>query len=135
MRLLALFVLTVAFGAAVFAAAAKASKPIFIGPAPTPDFVAETSCPFPVLVHTAVNKEVSKMFGDGKVIVTGSLKQTVTNLVNGKSETYNVSGPLTITPNADGTTTFRFEGRTGLLLPAGALGPGAPACSSSPQAR
>lgn len=121
-----LVLIGVALAAAASAAAASAAKPLFVGPTPTADFVVADSCPFPVLVHNLVNNQVAKVFGDGSVIVTGSLKDRVTNLSSGKSIELDVSGPSFHRPNADGTTTHRYEGLTEFYPPRGALGPGSP---------
>jgi hypothetical protein len=122
----AVFVLLGLALAAVFMPpAASAAGPTFVRLS-SADFVVSDSCPFPVLVHNVVDNRVAKVFGDGRVIVTGSLKDRVTNLDTGKSEEINVSGPSFTTPNPDGSTTYRFEGLTEFIPPPGFLGPGSP---------
>jgi len=118
--------LTLAIGAAASVPAALAAKPLFIRVTPTNDFVVPDSCPFPVLVHNLVTNQVVRIFGDGSSIVTGSLKDRVTNLETGKSEDVNVSGPAFRTRNPDGSTTYRYEGLTEFFPGPGALWPGSP---------
>jgi hypothetical protein len=121
-----IILLSLALGAAFLAPAASATKPVFIGPSPTPDFIVPDSCAFPVLVHILVNNEVTKVFSDGSSLTTGSLKVQVTNLTSGKSEDINASGPGSITPNLDGTATLKGEGLTLFFPSPGFLGPGSP---------
>jgi len=78
-------------------------------------------CPFPVEVVTLANKEkVLTFFGkDGaatRQIVTGTFKVRLTNLENGTTLAENISGPVFVTPNADGTATITLGGRSLLYL-------------------
>ena len=70
--------------------------------------------PVPVLVTATSDNEVSKNFYQNgqliRVITTGSLKLTLTNLVTGKTISENISGPGTLTLNPDGSGTLVARG-------------------------
>jgi hypothetical protein len=69
---------------------------------------------FEVLVAATTDNEVSKDFYENgqlvKVITTGSLKLTLTNLTSGKTISENVSGPGFATINPDGSVTVIVTG-------------------------
>jgi hypothetical protein len=113
---------------AAFAIAAPASaRPPSHGPAgDIPDFTIDGACPFPVLVHTPVNRERATTLYDAggnpvKTIITGALFATLTNLDSGSWVDLNVSGPLVI-DEIDGSMAFTghslgwFDGTPGLRL-------------------
>lgn len=74
-------------------------------------------CPFPVVLDTVVNGEFSKTHQDGVTIVTGRLVVRVTNQETGASRTYNVSGPVRITPESGTTLVVELMGRSILTDP------------------
>jgi hypothetical protein len=79
-------------------------------------------CGYPIHVDIPVNREYAKPSAqpDGTQIlhVTGALVWTLTNTVNQKSVTVNVSGPGTITYSPDGQhVSVDLTGRTILLAP------------------
>jgi len=70
--------------------------------------------PVPVLVTATTDNEVSKSFYQNgqliRVITTGALKLTLTNMVNGKTISENIGGPGTLTLNPDGSGTLVVRG-------------------------
>jgi hypothetical protein len=87
-----------------------------------PDFAPFTlsgRCAFDVQVSQLVNREVTTTFSDGRLVTTGALKVRLANLSpGGRSIDVNVSGPVTYTPNGDGSFTGIFRGRS-LIFPNG----------------
>jgi len=73
-------------------------------------------CAFDVQVAQLANNEVATTFTDGRQTVTGTLKVRLSNLSTGRFIDVNVSGPVTYTPNGDGTFTATFRGRS-LIFP------------------
>jgi hypothetical protein len=123
--LLAAVVGVVAIG--LFAQAAFADPPVRVPPAPVPDFTVPDSCAFPVLVHTDTNKEVTTVFSNGRVLVTGALKGTLTNLDDPtKSIQVNIPGPGTFTATADGGSLLTASGPWLIFFSPDQLGPGTP---------
>jgi hypothetical protein len=57
------------------------------------EFGAGQLCPFPVSLVGRDGQVVRTTLPDGTEILTGPFVVTITNLVNGRSETFNVSGP------------------------------------------
>ena len=95
---------------------------------PAEDFVISGSCGFDVGVHTLQNNEYMTVFENGRSLVTGVLKERLTNLSDpSKSIDVNVSGPGTFTPTPDGGFVLRAEGRWLFWFAAGDLGAGSPA--------
>jgi len=82
----------------VAAPLAQAGKPMRT-PAPASDFTDATTCGFAVNVHFTVNGQSAITFDDGRVLLAGPLAAEFS--ANGKSLTFNISGPATITPTAD----------------------------------
>jgi hypothetical protein len=82
-------------------------------------------CPFAVSIDSVSINEKATIFSDGRVIVTGSSFERITNLDSGKSVVVNVSGPFTAT-NANGVYTFMATGRNLFGFRTGDLGPGQP---------
>jgi hypothetical protein len=74
-------------------------------------------CPFTVVFGTVVNGEFAKTHQNGTTIVTGRLVVQVTNQETGASKTYNVSGPVRITPETSTTEVVEFLGRSLLTDP------------------
>jgi len=54
-------------------------------------------CGFPVMVKPVVDRGIIKTYSDGHVMITGALKESMTNLSNGHQVTINTSGPVRIT--------------------------------------
>ena len=76
------------------------------------------SCAFPVTQHILTNNEYVLIFtGDHAAIVTGSLRAFITNDITGKGIYVNISGPVFIAANADGSTTVTLAGRSTIFLP------------------
>jgi hypothetical protein len=110
----------------VLAPGALANPPTHIPAGPIPDFTLTDSCKFPVLVHVDTNNEVNTTFSDGRTLVTGSLKVTLTDVTNSKSIHVNISGPGTFTPLPNGETLQRSVGRWLFFFSPNQLGPGTP---------
>jgi hypothetical protein len=99
------------------APSATADKPI-IEPAPFGEFTGQYCEDFLVRVRETTNRGAAKIFSDGSVIITGTLKVDVTNLETGKTISLNISGPAMF--SSDGTTlvgvgTWLFFGEAGFL--------------------
>jgi hypothetical protein len=80
--------------AAIMVPAAAASKPV-IEPLPAEDFTLPTDiCGFEVAVDILANKEKAITFGDGRTMITGTLKVRLTNLDDPtRSLALNIPGP------------------------------------------
>jgi hypothetical protein len=119
--------LAVATVAALSAPAAFAEKPIRQPPVPVADFTIPDSCSFAVGVHADTNKEVTKTFSDGRTLVTGAFKFTLTNLANtSKSISINIPGPGTFTTTDDGGLLLTAEGPWLFFFAPDELGLGTP---------
>jgi hypothetical protein len=106
---------------------ALAAPPTRIPPGPIPDFTIADSCSFPVLVHVDTNNEVTTIFSDGRTLVTGSLKVTLTNTDDPtRSISVNVSGPGTFTPLPNGGTLQKAVGPWVFFFAPNQLGAGSP---------
>jgi hypothetical protein len=79
-------------------------------------FIVSGICSFDLRVTQLVNEEVTSTFQDGRQQTTGQLTVRLTNIATGKSIDVNVSGPVTYTPNPDGSFTAVFRGRS-LIFP------------------
>ena len=73
-------------------------------------------CGFPVEATILQNNQTVTIHQDGRQRITGALKVQLTNTLNDKSITSNISGPTTFTPNGDGSFTAVFRGRS-LIFP------------------
>jgi hypothetical protein len=73
------------------------------------DTLGNDPCGFPVLLEITVNKEVVTTFmrrsGVTSIHTTGTLKVALTNTETGKSLQRNISGPILVTVNPDGSLT------------------------------
>lgn len=109
----------------VAASSASATPPVRfpVGPA---DGILEGVCPFPVQFEDLQNTQVITVFSDGRLTVTGAFKSRLTNLSTGEFVDVNAPGPITITPNPDGTLTVSGRGPTLFFFFPGDLGPGKP---------
>src|SRR4051794_21601067 len=87
---------------------------VFNDPAADPD----TICEFPLEATFVEDREWQTTFSDGSFVITGALKIRFTNVNSGASIDLNVSGPARGTPNADGSYTEAFAGRS-LIFPTG----------------
>jgi hypothetical protein len=105
---------------------ARAVAPLRLTLDPVHDTIpAGAVCPFRVTVDSLSINETLTILDNGRVFVTGSSVERVTNLDNGKSVVVNVSGPFTLT-DADGVQTFFARGRNLFGFSPGELGPGQP---------
>jgi hypothetical protein len=85
------------------------------------DLAAGQACAFPLHGDFLINQEVTKTFppepnGDVKQIITGRLVGELRNVDNGKSLTFNVSGPEFVVLHPDGSARLDFGGRTGPVV-------------------
>jgi len=81
------------------------------------DFPAGSVCSFEVVATPVQNNSLVAQYppdSNGDVVqrVTGLFVQQLTNTSNGKSMTVNLSGPITFTLHADGSTTVLLNGPT-----------------------
>jgi hypothetical protein len=83
-------------------------------------------CPFTVQIDVLANKEYSKTFSSGRMLITGKLKIRLTNLESGKSIDANISGQGVFRFHEDGSLTLHAHGRWLFFFFPGQLGPGAP---------
>ena len=107
-------------------APAAADQPAREGLPAAPLTLDASICGFVVDVTFPSNKEFVTTFSNGKQIITGSLDATLTNAQNGRSTTINISGPGSIVPNGDGTSTFTLSGRSLIFLLPNQVGQGSP---------
>ena len=128
MRRTTLAVFTLLVATVLFPVAATAEGPIRVPlPSDPIQFGAGEVCAFPVLLESINNRQTIKIFPDGRQIVTGGLTIRVSRLdANGDPvESTDVvgSGPIFITPNADGTLNVKGTGSTLFFFFAGDLDP------------
>ena len=83
-------------------------------------------CPFTVQIDVLANKEYSKTFSDGRMLITGVFKIRLTNLESGKSMDANISGQGVFRFHEDGSATLHAHGRWLFFFFPGQLGPGEP---------
>ena len=115
-RLIGIILLTI-LAAAVFVSTAVGDPPTRQPVAyPSEPFVLGDFCGFPVQATILQNSQTQTVYQDGRQTVTGALKVRLTNTQNGKSIDSNISGPVKFTPNADGSFTAVFGGRS-LIFP------------------
>jgi hypothetical protein len=106
--------------AAIFAAALLVPAAMAEGPVREPledqnlTWEAGQTCEFAVKVETLRNTATVKTFPDGHIVITGHLVQRLTNVTTGESRTLNVSGPLALWFNEDGSG--RLIGRGPLIF-------------------
>jgi len=93
-------------------------------PFPSTDLTGRYCPDFPVLIHPLVNRELTTIYSDGRVHISGTAILQLTNVTTGKSIVVNASGPGTYT--ADGTALIA-EGLLMLFGEAGFFGAGSPA--------
>ena len=111
----------------VLAPGAVADPPNRVPPGPIPDFTLTDICSFPVLVHVDTNNDVTTTFSDGRMLVTGSLTATLTNVTNpSNSIDVNISGPGTFTPLPDVGTLQKSVGPWLWFFPPNQFAPGTP---------
>jgi hypothetical protein len=105
---------------------ARAAAPLRFSLGPVHDTAAAgLVCPFAVSVDTVSINETLTVLANGRVFVTGSSFERVTNLDTGESIVVNVSGPFSLT-GQNGVDTFTAEGRNLWRFDQGALGSGEP---------
>jgi hypothetical protein len=118
----------VLLAAAVAVPAATATPPIKVPVLAPEDFQLDGVCSFSIGFHVLVNRETQTTFSDGTILITGSFTDQITNLSDPtKSLIDNNSGPITETPNADGSViSVKVTGQGALFFFPGQLGPGSP---------
>jgi hypothetical protein len=112
-----------ALALACVASSSALAAPPTRSPAPFPDQVGRYCADFDVLIHADENREVFTAFEDGRGLITGTFKVTLTNLATEKQTSVNASGPVFLA--SDGST-VTLGGRTLLFGEAGFFGPGSP---------
>ena len=83
-------------------------------PAPSDpiSFPAGLVCDFPLRIEAERSKASMKIFANGRVMISGFFLARVTNLnPGGRSITFNNSGAVTLTPNADGSLNVTARGQ------------------------
>jgi hypothetical protein len=122
-RFLVFFVVTVA--ATLVVPLASATRPVkeFL---PAEDVPLPDICPFTVQLDVLANKEYSKTFRNGRVLITGKLKIRLTNVESGKAIDANISGQGVFRFHEDGSLTLHAHGRWLFFFFPDELGPGAP---------
>jgi hypothetical protein len=126
MRRSVLVALGIAIALVLGSHAARAAAPFRLSLDPVHDTqAAGVVCAFAVSVDSLSINETLTVLENGRVFVTGSSVERVTNLDNGKSVVVNVSGPFTLT-DADGVQTFVARGRNLWGFHRGDLGAGQP---------
>ena len=85
---------------ALSSAASLASGPIRTHEHLTAFRIPRHVCGFPVRVKPVVDRGIIKTYPDGHVTITGSLKESMTNLRNGHQVTINSPGSVRITTTA-----------------------------------
>lgn len=83
-------------------------------PAPSDpiSFPAGLVCDFPLTIEAVRSKATMKTFANGRVIIGGAFVARVTNdTPGGRSITFNNSGAVTLTPNADGSLNITARGQ------------------------
>jgi hypothetical protein len=126
MRRSLLVALGVAIALVLGSQPARAAAPFRLSLDPVHDTqAAGVVCAFAVSVDSLSINETLTVLENGRVFVTGSSVERVTNLDNGKSVVVNVSGPFTLT-DTGGFPTFIARGRNLWGFHRGDLGPGQP---------
>ena len=111
--------LLLALLAARTAAASQPTRILF----PTSDFTVPAAiCGFEVQVTVLADNETLTVFSDGSLLLTGTLKLALS--ANGNTIIRNVSGPVFVRPNPDGSGTETLTGASFLEFAPGDLGPG-----------
>jgi hypothetical protein len=120
-----LVLLVVAVTAALVIPAASATHPVkeFL---PFEGAELPGICPFTVKIDVLANKEYSKTFSDGRMLITGVFKIRLTNLESGKAMDANISGQGVFRFHEDGSATLHAHGRWLFFFFPGQLGPGEP---------
>jgi hypothetical protein len=104
------FMLLMLVAVAGIAAPAAQADPPTTTPLTSIDNI-DTTCGYPIAVHFVLNGETLKTFSSGDMFITGPLSVVLS--ANGKTVSMNISGPVQIRINPDGTFTFRGEGTNG----------------------
>lgn len=120
-----LVLLAVAVTAALLIPVASATRPVkeFL---PFEGATLPGICPFTVEIDVLANKEFSKTFSNGRMLITGKLKITLTNAETGNSIDANISGQGVFSFHEDGSATLHAHGRWLFFFFPGELGPGEP---------
>jgi hypothetical protein len=120
-----LILLAVALTAALVIPVASATRPVkeFL---PFEGATLPGICPFAVQIDVLANKEYSKTFSSGRMLVTGVLKIRLTNLESEKAIVANISGQGVFRFHEDGSLTLHAHGNWLFFFFPGQLGPGEP---------
>lgn len=86
------------------------------------EFAAGEVCPFPVRIEPVRLTAWATFFEDGRILVTGSGAQLVTNEDTGGSVFLTTAGSVSITPLSDGNEASSLHGRFLLLFFDGDVG-------------
>jgi hypothetical protein len=106
--------------AAGLPSAAQAAPPVHLKLGPS-TYEFDNVCTFPLRYEETVNKETLTVFVNGKAIVSGSYKVTLTNLTTGATLVVKASGPQFF----DGSATVTESGpQIFVLFPGDVMGPG-----------
>ena len=129
-KLSAALLALVVLAAAVPAVAASGKPERFPANNPLLTFDAGQVCSFAIRLEPIGDKQVVKVFSNGRVMITGRLSGRISRLdAEGnavESTTVNVSGPIVLTFNDDGTINVKGTGNTLFFFFPGDLGPGQP---------
>src|SRR5262245_54867688 len=71
----------------------------------------DTTCGFPVSIHFVLNGATLTVFSNGDAVGTGPISAEYS--ANGKTVSRNISGPIFITTNPDGSVSIRGAGMSG----------------------
>jgi hypothetical protein len=113
--------------AAVFAAPAYAAPPTREPVQLPPSFTVEGICSFTVQVDVLANREKVTTFSNGTQLITGTVKDRLTNASDPKQTiVVNSSGPATLVPQDDGSIILTGRGLGLQPFPAGASITGMP---------
>lgn len=120
-----LILLAVALTAALLIPVASATRPVkeFL---PFEGATLPGICPFTVQIDVLANKEYSKTFSNGRMLITGVLKIRLTNVESEKAIVANISGQGVFRFDEDGSFTLHAHGNWLFFFFPGELGPGAP---------
>ena len=106
--------------ASVFATPAYATPPTREPVQLPPSFTVEGICSFTVQVDVLVNREKITTFSNGTQLITGTVKDRLTNASDPEqSMVVNSSGPATLVPQNDGTLILTGRGLGLQPFPAG----------------
>lgn len=116
---------------ALFAPVALAGKPDRVRLGPFEPFVdppglvcPEAIAPEGVRTSYVGGSQVLTVFDDGRLMITGSLTEEITNVATGKSVVLDTHGRFVSVPLPDGGEKWQLSGTKGLVFFPGDVGPG-----------